>query len=293
MTQSHRILRFAKGHGTGNDFVLLLDLEDRIDLTAALVSSLCDRRFGIGADGLLRVVPTHLAAEVAVSELAHHAEFFMDYWNADGSKAEMCGNGVRVFAHYLFHHGLVQGDSVSVATRGGVRQVRRVVRDGVELFSVEMGRAAALGEVEVSTNGRRWSATAVELPNPHAVAFVDTLSEAGDLVEQPTAAPASVFPNGANFEFVEVTGERSVAMVVHERGVGRTLSCGTGACAVAWAARRLAGVPAGEDTEWQVAVPGGLLWIAEDAAGELTLTGPAVLVAEGAVDSKWLAEISS
>lgn len=274
---------FAKGHGTGNDFVLLPDDAGRLELAAAAVRALCDRRRGLGADGVLRVVPTRLAAEPAVAALADSAEWFMDYRNADGSLAEMCGNGARVFAHYLFETGRAAGAEVVIATRGGRR---RVSRRAAGLYAVEMGRAEPLaGEIQVAVADRSWPAVGVLLPNPHAVAFVEDLAEAGELLLTPTAQPGSAFPDGANFEFVVERGPRQIALRVHERGVGETLSCGTGACAAAWAARRRAG--AAGDTAWQVEVPGGRLEVEEDAAGEITLVGPAVLVAAGELNGDW------
>ena len=271
-------LEFAKGHGTGNDFVILPDPEGQLGLTDAVVRRLTDRHVGIGGDGLLRVVPTRLADEPEVRALADSAPWFMDYRNADGSKAEMCGNGVRVFAEYLVRKGWASGD-FAVATRAGVRQVRSV-EGGYEVAMGMATEVAAPGLVSEAA-GQSWPAVAVFLPNPHAVAFVDSVTAAGPLLEQPTAKPSEVFPAGANFEFVEVLGERHVRMRVHERGVGETLSCGTGACAVAYAARQRAEVPVSEETVWRVDVPGGTVLVTQRADGELLLSGPAVIVAEG------------
>lgn len=270
---------FVKGHGTGNDFVLVPDLDGRGELTAEQVRWLCDRHVGIGGDGVLRVVRTEHVPEYA--EVAGLAEFFMDYRNADGSLAEMCGNGIRVFARYLDAAGLLSEPETIIATRGGLRTVT-LNDDGT--ISVDMGhattpRARALPHVVVGD--RMWSATGVLVPNPHAVAFVDDLADAGDLRAAPQVTPPDVFPDGVNVEFVVVHGPRHVAMRVHERGVGETLSCGTGACAVAWAARRHEPSPPVGTTTWRVDVPGGTVHVTETGDGVLSLRGPAELVARG------------
>jgi diaminopimelate epimerase len=219
---------FAKGNGTGNDFVLLPDPEGDLDLTAAQVRAVCDRRFGIGGDGVLRVVRTEVAGD-DVQQLAGGAEWFMDYRNADGSVAEMCGNGARVFARYLVQEGLVEAGAGVIGTRAGVLAV-----DVPHAFdgdvTIAMGTATtpllrALPQVVVGE--RSWPATGVLCPNPHAVVFVDDLAEAGDLLAAPQVVPAAVFPDGVNIEFVVRHEPGHVRMRVHERGVGET-PCGTG-----------------------------------------------------------------
>lgn len=272
-------LPFVKGHGTGNDFVVIPDVDGRLDLTPEQVRWMCDRHQGIGADGVLRVVRTEHVPELA--EFAPVAEFFMDYRNADGSLAEMCGNGARVFVRYLVATGLVIDDELVIATRGGLRSVRV---DHDRSITIDMGlattpRARALPIVRVGE--RTWSATGVLVPNPHAVAFVDDLADAGPLRSAPEVAPGGIFPDGVNVEFVQVLGERHVAMRVHERGVGETLSCGTGACAVAWATRRQFEPDLVGESTWQVDVPGGTVHVTETAEGALLLRGPADLVARG------------
>ncbi|MGW2300787.1 diaminopimelate epimerase [Streptomyces sp. NPDC001809] len=280
-------LRFLKGHGTENDFVIVPDAENAVDLPPALVARLCDRRAGIGADGVLHVVRS--AAHPEARHLADEAEWFMDYRNADGSVAEMCGNGVRVFARYLEHAGHVTAGQVAVATRGGVKRVH-LDKDGS--VTVAMGRAV-LPEagVTVTVDGRSWPARNVNMGNPHAVAFVDDLDHAGTLHSEPPYAPASVYPDGVNLEFVADRGPRHVAMRVHERGASETRSCGTGACAVAVAtARRDGADPAASGTPvtYTVDVLGGTLVITEHPDGQIDMTGPAVIVAEGTVDPTWL-----
>jgi len=258
---------FVKGHGTENDFIVLPDLNGsrHKDLDPALVMLLCDRRAGLGADGVLRVMRS-----------SGEAAWFMDYRNADGSIAQMCGNGIRVFARYLAATGLVRtGSPLAVETRGGVVHVT-YCGDGE--ISVDMGEPQVLGPAKVEVEGRSYDALSVTLPNPHAVALVDSLDEAGPLREAPTY-PADEFPDGVNVEFVQRRGPNAVSMRVYERGVGETRSCGTGACAAVVAA-----VHASDERlpqSYSVTVPGGHLSVTWDDHHHIHLKGPAVLVAEG------------
>ncbi|MEU0667107.1 diaminopimelate epimerase [Streptomyces lavendulocolor] len=278
---------FLKGHGTENDFVIVPDPENALDLTPGVVTRLCDRRAGIGGDGLLHVVRS--AAHPEARDMADEAEWFMDYRNADGSVAEMCGNGVRVFARYLQHAGHLTAGDVAVATRGGVKLVHLAKNGDV---TVSMGRARLPEDgVTVTVGGRSWPARNVNMGNPHAVAFVEDLDHAGDLFTEPPYTPAAVYPDGVNIEFVADRGPRHVAMRVHERGAAETRSCGTGACAVAVAAARRDGAdPAetGTPVTYTVDVLGGTLVITERPDGEIEMTGPAVIVAEGRIDPAWL-----
>ncbi|MFJ8656823.1 diaminopimelate epimerase [Streptomyces rochei] len=285
-------IAFLKGHGTENDFVIVPDPENAVDLPPAAAAALCDRRAGIGGDGLLHVVRS--AAHPEAAHMAAEAEWFMDYRNGDGSVAEMCGNGVRVFARYLQRAGhAVEGD-LAVATRGGVKTVHLAKNGDV---TVGMGRALLPeGDVEVSVGEHSWPARNVNMGNPHAVAFVADLDHAGDLYTAPPFRPATAYPDGVNVEFVVDRGPRHVAMRVHERGSGETRSCGTGACAVAVATARRDGVdPAvtGTPVTYTVDVPGGTLVITEHPDGEIEMTGPAVIVAEGEFDAEWLEGVLS
>ncbi|MFG2575626.1 diaminopimelate epimerase [Streptomyces sp. NPDC048481] len=284
-------IAFLKGHGTENDFVIVPDPDNAVDLPPAAVAALCDRRAGIGGDGLLHVVRS--AAHPEAKDMADRAEWFMDYRNGDGSVAEMCGNGVRVFARYLQHAGLVAEGDLAVATRGGVKRVHLAKNGDV---TVGMGRALLpTADVTVSVGGRSWPARNVNMGNPHAVAFVDDLAHAGDLNAPPPVAPASAYPDGVNVEFVVDRGPRHVALRVHERGSGETRSCGTGACAVAVAAARRDGADptaTGTPATYTVDVPGGRLVITELPDGEIEMTGPAVIVATGEIESEWLETVS-
>jgi diaminopimelate epimerase len=286
-------LPFLKGHGTENDFVIVPDPDGRLELSADAVARLCDRRAGIGADGVLRVV--RCAAHPEASAMADEAEWFMDYRNADGSIAEMCGNGVRVFARYLQCAGLAGEGDIAVATRAGVRRthIAKAAPDGVPgAVTVDMGRAVLPDSpVTVTVGERSWPARNVNMGNPHAVAFVGDLAHAGALLEAPAVHPAAAYPDGTNVEFVVDRGPRHVALRVHERGSGETRSCGTGACAVMVAAARRDGLdPAvtGSPVTYTVDVPGGRLVITEHPDGAVELTGPAVIVAEGVIDRERL-----
>jgi diaminopimelate epimerase len=273
-------MQFAKGHGTGNDFVIVPDLDGELDLTAELVRALCDRRFGIGADGVLRVVR---AAAIGESQAA---EWFMDYRNADGGSAEMCGNGVRVFVQYLIEEGLAVGPTVAVGTRAGIRAVHAEA-DGQ--FSVDMGLVVVLGEGAVEAGGQFLAGLAIGVGNPHLACVVDQPVEAIDL-SSPRALGSAESAADVNIEVVRVIGPREVTMRVHERGSGLTLSCGTGAVAAAVAAAWSAGERPGEwrAAPWTVRVPGGRLAVALGATDSL-LTGPAEIVARGRLEDGWLA----
>jgi diaminopimelate epimerase len=294
-------MRFAKGHGTGNDFLILPDPDDALDLSPGLVARLCDRRTGVGADGVLRVVrtdgrvpaggrpgrdgrpevgPSGQDAGVSWGVVPPgQAQWFMDYRNADGSLAEMCGNGARVFARYLLAHGLADGPAFTVATRDGARQVW--VEPGGEI-TVDMGPPAVLGRGRAVVGGRECEGLAVSLGNPHLACLVDVPIADFDL-SAPPLFDHGQFPDGVNVEVLQVTGDRYAEMRVYERGSGATLSCGTGAVAAAVAAA----MPDRAGT-WTVQVPGGRLAV---TLGEVTslLTGPAVIVAEGEIDESWLA----
>ena len=269
---------FLKGHGTENDFVLLPDHDgsvhgDRSDREMAQrVRALCDRRAGLGGDGVLRVVRTSYAGVPADG-----SEWFMDYRNADGSFSEMCGNGIRLFARHLVDEGLVDGSvPIPVGTRDGVKLL---TVDG-DSITADMGSPKVLGETVVSVGHLELGARHVDMGNPHAVAFVSSLDEAGPLLVAPGHDPA-VFPEGVNVEFVVRRGERHVAMRVHERGSGETRSCGTGACAVMVAAAVDDGVVREEDVTYRVDVPGGTLRVTWTTDDRVLLTGPAVVVAAG------------
>ena len=275
---------FAKGHGTENDFVILPDPRGERELSLEFAARLCDRRAGIGADGVLRVVRT--AAGPAPGQ-ADQAEWFMDYRNADGSIAEMCGNGIRVFARYLLEHGLAASPAFAVATRSGVRQVR-AEPDG--RITVDMGPVSVLGPGRTVIDGAVRDGLRISVGNPHLACLVDDALDKFDLAEPPGLDPAD-FPAGGNVELVRVTGPGRLSMRVHERGSGETRACGTGAVAAAAAAAALSSATKTVPGQWHVTVPGGGLTVTLDA-GTSWLTGPAVIVAEGELDPDWLTAAS-
>lgn len=291
-------MRFAKGHGTENDFVILPDPDAGLTLTPGLVARLCDRRAGLGGDGLLRVVRTAAltgaagkgaAGNGAVPPDAAGAEWFMDYWNGDGSLAEMCGNGVRVFARYLLDHGLAVGPEIALATRAGVRLVR-AEPDGA--ITVDMGTPRVLGAGHAVLAGQPLAGLAVSMGNPHLACLVDGPLDGFDLSAPPELDTAE-FPAGVNLELVRLAGAGHAQMLVYERGSGPTRSCGTGAVAAAVAAA-LAGQAATPGAvpppgHWTVDLPGGRLRITLDGRSSF-LSGPAVIVATGEISRSWLGE---
>lgn len=291
-------LHVTKGHGTRNDFVLLDDAAGDLDLAPALVRALADRRAGVGGDGVIRLVRSDAAPDAAVA-LAEDADaaWFMDYRNADGSVAEMCGNGVRVVAAFAERLGAWDGvGELVLATRAGVRRVRRLAADEVPdgdptpWYEVDMGvwvlpggdgAVDAGGDAQVAVAGLDVArpALSVDVGNPHTVVVLPDVRalEAADLTRAPLVAPAP--PHGTNTELVVPLGEGPdgagrLRMRVHERGVGETESCGTGACAAALAVRTWAGT-AGPDV-WWVDVPGGTLRV-RVVGDRVLLAGPAEL----------------
>jgi len=287
-------IEFTKGHGTGNDFVLFADPNGEVDLSPAQIAAICDRHFGVGADGLLRAVRSAKIPDGASAlEEDQHAEWFMDYHNSDGSAAEMCGNGIRVFGKFLVERGLASlepGDTLPIGTRGGVRDLQRNATG----YQVDLGRWA-LGTDETLVRAKGLAVArpglGIDMGNPHVVVALATVEELDgiDLSYIPVIEPDQ--PDGANIEFVVVEdplvrdGVGRFRMRVHERGSGETLSCGTGAAAAALAVRHYAG--AGAPHQWRVDVPGGTVGVRMFAAedGEhVSLSGPADFVFTGALE---------
>ena len=278
---------FVKGHGTQNDFVVLPDLDAALDLTPEAVETLCDRRRGLGADGVLRVT-TAAAAQAAgvftaLPEGLVGTDWYMDYRNADGSVAQMCGNGVRVFAHYLRACGLEGRDEFVVGSLAGPRPV--VVHnfdvadpDHAEV-TVDMGKANRLGAGSAVVGGRSFDGLGVDVGNPHLACVTDLgVDELAALdVAAPVTFDPAQFPDGVNVEIVAVLSDAAVSMRVHERGVGETRSCGTGTVAAALAALAARGADTGALT---VRIPGGEVTVTITEATSF-LRGPSVLVARG------------
>ncbi|MEY5023190.1 MAG: hypothetical protein RL569_103 [Actinomycetota bacterium] len=282
-------IEFTKGHGTGNDFVLIADFDGVLDLTEEQIQLICDRHFGIGADGLILVTKTENSE---VAHLLHdepNAEWFMDYRNADGFKAEMCGNGIRVFARYLTSRGLasiIDGSTLPVATRAGVKDLTSTSTG----FAVDLGRWGVDSEdflVKADGISVARPGLGLNLGNPHVVVALADQDElaALELHRAPKLEPSP--RKGANVEFVVLDdplikeGVASISMRVHERGVGETLSCGTGIAAAALAIRHWAD---NGQNFWRVRVPGGEVGVrmfpTEDGE-HVAISGPAELVFSG------------
>ena len=284
---------FAKGHGTENDFVVLPDLGGLLNLSPAVVSALCDRRRGLGADGVLRVITAEAACQAGVMhrlpEGVDGEDWYMDYRNADGSVAQMCGNGVRVFAHYLRSSGLEERDRFVVASLAGPRPVTVHHADDYRAdVTVEMGKVNRLGAGEATVGGRQVRGLGVDVGNPHLACVVPDLTDE-ELAVLDVGAPVQFdrtqFPDGVNVEVLTPLRDGAVRMRVHERGVGETRSCGTGTVAAACAALEQQGDAVGTVL---VRVPGG------EVSVEITdttsfLRGPSVLVARGELADDWWA----
>lgn len=249
------------GHGTENDFVLIYDPEEKLTITSEQVKKICDRTHGVGADGLIRIVK-------------REAKWFMDYRNSDGSIAEMCGNGIRVMARYLVDRGHQVAGIFPIATRDGNKFLK--VPDQGDV-SVNMGQVSEIpGEIRAIQNGHTFRGFNIDVGNPHAVVFVDSMDLVGSLGEPPLVEPESEYPDGVNVEFVEFLSNGELRMRVHERGSGETRSCGTGTCAVALAAtlkeRKRPPI------SWVINAPGGRLVVDIDPHYNATLTGAAILI---------------
>jgi diaminopimelate epimerase len=276
-------LRFAKLHGTANDFIVVDAREGFPGDPAVLAPRLCDRRRGIGADGLILL-------ERAQGGDAHCR---MVIYNADGSRPEMCGNGIRTLAKFVHDRGIVHADPLRVETDGGMKTIHVAVEDGhVVRVTVDMGvpvwdaRAIPVtsdGEVveqPLEVAGRRWVVTCVSMGNPHCVVFVDDvvalpLAEIGPHFER-----HPFFPHRVNTEFVRVVGRERLEMRVWERGVAETLACGTGACAAAVAAARTGRT----GRRVVVGLPGGELEIDWRSDDRVLMTGDAIHVFDGRVE---------
>ncbi len=275
--------RFAKYQGTGNDFVMIADPSDELVLTPGLVRRVCDRRFGVGADGVIRVAPGRDGAELT-----------MDYVNSDGSVGEMCGNGIRCLAVFARDEGLTTSSDLKIATRAGVKTVT-INKDST--VTVDMGPpifepeqvpvrwdAADALHAKIELDSEMVEATCLSMGNPHAILFVDDPATAPVTTLGPVLEKNAAFPNGTNVEFVRVDSPTRVTMRVWERGSGETLACGTGAAAVGVAARLVGDA----DENLTVVLPGGELEI--EWRGSLTeeapviMTGPVVKAFEGEVD---------
>lgn len=274
-------MEFTKSHGAGNDFVMIEDLRNRLKLTAEAVAKLCDRHKGIGADGVIRITRSD------------SADFFMDYYNAGGDVAEMCGNGIRCLAKYVADRGLFHGDRMRVDTRAGVKELELAFNNEgcVYRVRVDMGppileperipvRADDPLHVPLAVDGFAFDAVSVSMGNPHAILYVDDLDHTPFEDLGPRVEAHELFPAHVNAEFVQVLNDGEVRARVYERGVGETQACGTGACAIA-VGSNLRGLTG---KNLAVHLPGGTLDIEWAENGHVYMTGPAEEVFHGSLD---------
>ena len=287
-------MKFTKMHGLGNDYVYVNCFEEKIDNPPEVSKYVSDRHKGIGSDGLIMINPSKVA------------DFEMEMYNADGSRAEMCGNGIRCVAKYVYDYGLTDQTQISVETLGGIKYLDLTVEDGkVALVKVDMGKPELLadkipivmdgcesGSGEMGTvvdapivvDGKEYRMTGVSMGNPHAVVYMNELGSLGELeIEKigPKFENHERFPKRINTEFVRVLDRRTVEMRVWERGSGETMACGTGACAVA-VSSILNGLT---DECMTIKLLGGDLQIEWDKTTDhVYMTGPATVVFDGEID---------
>lgn len=278
-------MKFTKMQGLGNDYVYVNCLEEKVEDASATAIRVSDRHFGIGSDGLILINPSE------------KADFEMEMYNADGSRGEMCGNGIRCVAKYVYDYGLTDKTQISVETLGGIKYLDLTVEDGkVKLVKVDMGRPIlepaqipiiAEGDTVINApilvDGKEYRMTGVSMGNPHTVVFMDDVKNLEIEKIGPLFENHERFPKRINTEFVKVLDRYTVEMRVWERGSGETLACGTGACAVAVACI-LNGLTENEVT---VKLLGGDLQIQWDREKDTVfMTGPAVKVFDGVWESE-------
>jgi len=261
-------MHFTKMHGLGNDYLYVYgDVPDNI---AALSQKLSDRHFGAGADGMIYICPSAVA------------DFRMRIFNADGSEAKMCGNGIRCVGKYVYDKGYTDKTRLTVETLSGIKVLDMQARLGkIRYVTVGMGQATVGGDRQLDVCGQTVIGTPVSVGNPHYVVFVDDIEQAPLYTLGPLIEKHASFPDGVNVEFVQVIGEEKLRMRVWERGSGVTMACGTGACAsVAAAAKKgycRSFVPV------SVLLDGGTLEITVGSDGDVTMTGPAETIYEGEI----------
>ena len=276
-------MKFTKMHGLGNDYVYVNCFEEKIDNPPAVAKFVSDRHFGIGSDGLIMINPSKTA------------DFEMEMYNADGSRGEMCGNGIRCVAKYVYDYGLTDKTQISVETLGGIKYLDLTVEDGkVSLVKVDMGKPELEADLipiisereqvidePIEVDGKEYHMTGVSMGNPHAVIYVDDVKGLDLEKIGPKFENHERFPKRINTEFVHCIDRQTVEMRVWERGSGETLACGTGACAVAVSSilNNLT------DTQVTVKLLGGDLQIEWDREKDrVFMTGPATVVFDGVID---------
>lgn len=276
-------MKFTKMHGLGNDYVYVNCFEEKIDNPPAVARFVSDRHFGIGSDGLIMINPSKTA------------DFEMEMYNADGSRGEMCGNGIRCVAKYVYDYGLTDKTQISVETLGGIKYLDLTVEDGkVSLVKVDMGKPELEADLipiisereqvidePIEVDGKEYHMTGVSMGNPHAVIYVDDVKGLDLEKIGPKFENHERFPKRINTEFVHCIDRQTVEMRVWERGSGETLACGTGACAVA-VSNILNNLT---DTQVTVKLLGGDLQIEWDREKDrVFMTGPATVVFDGVID---------
>ena len=276
-------MKFTKMHGLGNDYVYVTCFEEKIDNPPAVARFVSDRHIGIGSDGLIMINPSKTA------------DFEMEMYNADGSRGEMCGNGIRCVAKYVYDYGLTDKTQISVETLGGIKYLDLTVEDGkVSLVKVDMGKPKLEADLipiisereqvidePIEVDGKEYHMTGVSMGNPHAVIYVDDVKGLDLEKIGPKFENHERFPKRINTEFVHCIDRQTVEMRVWERGSGETLACGTGACAVAVSSilNNLT------DTQVTVKLLGGDLQIEWDREKDrVFMTGPATVVFDGVID---------
>lgn len=262
-------IEFTKIHGTGNDMIMIENMDGTMNLSKEQITYLCDRHFGIGADGL-----------ILLEHRGGDADCYMNYYNHDGTPVEMCGNGLRCTVDY-FRNRIGNRDPVlRVATRSGIKQVH--VGDTENTYTVNMGKPsfASSDFPTKTTNLFGFNFHFVSMGNPHAVAFVPKVDNIPLESVGPNIETHEYFPSGINVEFVEVQDKDSIKVRVWERGCGPTLACGTGACASFAVSRKIHNIA----SDAKVLLPGGFLDISENAKGELIMTGTVQTVFSGTIE---------
>lgn len=265
-------MKFTKMHGLGNDYVYVNCFEETVEHPEAVAKAVSDRHFGIGSDGLILIKPSETA------------DCQMDMYNLDGSRGVMCGNGIRCVGKYVYDHGIVKKNSISVETASGIKALEVKTEDGVvTAVTVDMGAPVQTSELPESilVAGQEYEFIGISMGNPHAVLFMDDIEHLDLEQIGPEFENHKRFPDRTNTEFVKILDRRHVKMRVWERGSGETMACGTGACAVA-VASILAGYV--EDTV-EVELLGGVLRIRWDRENNTVfMTGPATEVFSGEYD---------
>jgi len=259
-------MHFTKMHGLGNDYLYVYGAVPAN--VEALSRSLSDRHFGAGSDGMIFIGPSP------------DADFSMRIFNADGSEAMMCGNGIRCVGKYVYDKGYTDKTHLTIQTRSGIKALELRIRGGsVVGASVDMGKAVVREDIVLTADGRAVSGTPVNVGNPHFVIFAEDADAAPLTTLGPCLEKHSAFPEGVNVEFVQVTGANQLRMRVWERGSGVTMACGTGACASAAAAVRKGFC--NPDEPILVRLDGGTLEISVSHNGSVQMTGPAETIYEG------------